>query len=371
MVSDTPAPTGPAPERGALLLANVLVLGVLAFAWALEQRDPECFYRAVQEDGTVEWVSFWAFCLAGVAAALRQRRQTRRLPWFLGGVALFCFFVAMEEISWGQRLLGFQPPAYFLERNYQQEANLHNVVATDLRMLAFSLVIAGYGIALPLLARVPSLGRLLRRLAVVGPPAGLIPTFAASLLTYELYPWDFAGEVVELTVGLGFLFTAVMRAHEFRGEASRGARRPAAAPVAFFAALALVLGLANDALSRRQRSAEHCRRRGTPRARGAGPRRRRPRPRPPRAPRDPLRRAQAPLQSGGGERRRVPGRRRVHGPSGARPSRAARRLPDRPVEHGLLAPLQVRRRRRPPESLPLQLRTQPAAGLRRVGGRRR
>ena len=112
-------------------------------------------------------------------------------------------------------------------------------------------MIAGYGIALPLLAQVPPVGRVLQRLAVVGPPAGLIPAFAASLLTYELYPWDFAGEVVELTVGLGFLFAAVMRAHELRGEARAGVRRSAAAPVALLGALALGLGLASGALGGR------------------------------------------------------------------------------------------------------------------------
>ncbi|MCP5056620.1 MAG: hypothetical protein GY937_07800 [bacterium] len=259
MVDHRPAPKSQAADRAATLLANLLVLGVLAFAWALELRDPEFFYRTVQEDGTVEWVSFWAFFLASgtwALAAWRQRRSTGQLPWFLGGVALFCLFVAMEEISWGQRLLGFQPPAYFLEHNYQQEANLHNVIATDLRMLVFSAVIAGYGIALPLLALAPPVARLLRGLAVVGPPAGLIPIFAVSLVVYEIYPWDFAGEIVELMVGLGFLFAALMRAHEFRDATSPAVRRPATAAVALAGALALGLGLANDALSRRQRSAD-------------------------------------------------------------------------------------------------------------------
>ena len=87
--------------------ANLLLLGFLgAFAW-LEASYPDIYYRSVQEDQALEWASFWSFFIAGgvfVLAAWRQRRTTRSLPWFLAGLALFCVFVAMEEISWGQRV---------------------------------------------------------------------------------------------------------------------------------------------------------------------------------------------------------------------------------------------------------------------------
>ena len=82
---------------------------------------------------------------------------------------MFCFIVAMEEISWGQRLLGYRPPAYFLEYNYQQEFNFHNVVETDYRKLALTLVIAGYGIVLPLAVRFMYLKIWFKRAGIVAP----------------------------------------------------------------------------------------------------------------------------------------------------------------------------------------------------------
>ena len=89
------------------LVANLLLLGFLgAFAW-IEASYPEVYYRSVQEDQALEWASFWSFLVAGgvfAVAAWRQRRTTGALPWFLAGLALFCVFVAMEEISWGQRV---------------------------------------------------------------------------------------------------------------------------------------------------------------------------------------------------------------------------------------------------------------------------
>jgi hypothetical protein len=46
-------------------------------------------------------------------------------------LALFCFAVAMEEISWGQRVLGWRTPEGWTELNFQNETNIHNLTATS------------------------------------------------------------------------------------------------------------------------------------------------------------------------------------------------------------------------------------------------
>lgn len=46
-------------------------------------------------------------------------------------LALFCFGVAMEEISWGQRILDWQSPEGWNELNFQNETNIHNLTATS------------------------------------------------------------------------------------------------------------------------------------------------------------------------------------------------------------------------------------------------
>ena len=142
------------PRRLALL-ANFLLLGLLGtFAW-LEAVYPNAYYRSVQEDQALEWASFWSFFVAGgvfAVAAWRQRRTTGALPWFVAGLALFCVVVAMEEISWGQRVFGHRPPDYFLAENFQQELNHHNIASTDIRLATFRGIIIGYGVVLPLLA---------------------------------------------------------------------------------------------------------------------------------------------------------------------------------------------------------------------------
>ena len=54
----------------------------------------------MQEDGPLEWATVIAFLAAtGLAGFLawKQWRQGARLPWYLVGVAFFCFVVAGEE----------------------------------------------------------------------------------------------------------------------------------------------------------------------------------------------------------------------------------------------------------------------------------
>ena len=242
------------------LVANVLVLGILAYAFVLQAIDPDFYYQSAQEDAYVEWASFWAFVLAAVAFARRAphyRNVSNSFPWFLYGLALFCFVVAMEEISWGQRLFGYRPPVYFLEYNFQQEFNLHNVVDTDYRKLALTLIIAGYGIALPVAAKWSYLKNWFERLGIVVPTTALIPAYASAFLLYVVYPWSHSGEWVELMLGMSFLFSAVLMPRDAGAQdqaitASRfgGGRNTA---IAFVAVIGL--GLLSGVASRAQQQA--------------------------------------------------------------------------------------------------------------------
>jgi hypothetical protein len=169
------------------LLANVLVLMVVAACALLARLDPDLFYSSVQEDEWLEWATVWSLLAASflfVRSAWADWKLRQSLPWFPAGLALFCLWVAMEEISFGQRLLGYRPPAYFLEHNYQQELNLHNVLQQDLRKLGLKVVLLGYGVLLPLLMLPAPSRQLLRRLGVVAPPLALLPIFVGSYIFY-------------------------------------------------------------------------------------------------------------------------------------------------------------------------------------------
>lgn len=164
---------------------------------------PDLYAAAMQEDRAVEWWTMLLFAVAGVA---RLWCAVRHRELFDGLVALFCLFVAGEEISWGQRLLGIVPPAPFLAHNTQQEMNLHNfadVFGKPKWMLAIALF--GYGVVLPAIDR-SRWGRALEKWLGITPPVpALAPWFLACIGLLVWYPLKFTGEWVECLAGLLFL----------------------------------------------------------------------------------------------------------------------------------------------------------------------
>jgi hypothetical protein len=193
---------GRVTRRLVLVLAALIILGALALA----HFAPERYDALMQEDRAVEWATVALFVVAGV---VRSYHAIRTRHVFDALVGLFCLFVAGEEISWGQRLIGYTPPGVFLERNTQQEANLHNfadIFGRPKWMLIMAL--AGYGLLLPALARTTSARRLLDKLGATAPPVAVAPGFLAAIALLTWYPVTFTGEWVELLAGWLFLATA-------------------------------------------------------------------------------------------------------------------------------------------------------------------
>ena len=115
------------PIAGTLWLLPLLVAVIVILA--LIDRP---FYRFItKEDGPLEWSQFSGFVIAGVFALglasifVRSRRMLPFVLYFLLGLG--CLFIAGEEISWAQRLLGVDTPANLAEVNLQGETNVHNV----------------------------------------------------------------------------------------------------------------------------------------------------------------------------------------------------------------------------------------------------
>lgn len=195
--TDAPDPAIPHWLHG---LAVAWIAAMLWFAYAA----PDAYYVAMQEDRATEWATAALFAAAAVAAIHRAGRG-RRLGDLLVGA--FCIVAAGEEISWGQRLLGFTPSELFLANNAQQEANLHNLVEVfGQPKWTLIAVLAAYGIAAPLLVRfVGPLQRLAGRLGFTAPPLTLVPWFCAVIGIMVLYPVRFTGEWAEALAGMLFL----------------------------------------------------------------------------------------------------------------------------------------------------------------------
>lgn len=184
------------------VLFTFWVLGMLGLA----RVQPAIYEALVQEDRLVEWWSVFLFLGAGLIFAVTAWTHRRIGD---GGVALFCFVAAGEEVSWGQRILGFMPSTTFLENNAQQEANLHNLVeAFGQPKWTLIAVLVAYGIATPVLARAPVVRRLAERAGFTIPEPGLALWFAVAVGVLVWYPVRLTGEWVEALAGALFLTAA-------------------------------------------------------------------------------------------------------------------------------------------------------------------
>ena len=156
-LSSTPIPK-------ALIGGMVLILGVVAYGLILIHYDLEAFKVWIREDGLVEWLTFlellamsgYSFVMTAHLGHSEGERVARRVWLFFG---LLFLFGAMEEISWGQRILGIESPEWFLKHNRQFETNLHNLViyGVNLNKVIFGrflgIMVLIYMLALPVLYR--------------------------------------------------------------------------------------------------------------------------------------------------------------------------------------------------------------------------
>lgn len=170
----------------------------------------------MEEDYIGEWITFYAFLLSGFIVVThlwfirKEGLKLFSLSFLIPlAVAVFCFVVAGEEVSWGQRIFAFKPPNIFLENNYQQELNVHNLfkgdglwgIAIESKHLVM-LIAFFYGVLFPLLTRLLSP---LKNLNKFAPDFFLMPFFILVIAMEEIYPISLAGEACEMYLGVIFL----------------------------------------------------------------------------------------------------------------------------------------------------------------------
>jgi hypothetical protein len=111
--------------------ANLTLIPVILAVWLflfLFYFYGDIYNRITLEDRIVEYLSAIFLLLTSLALSgssyLSNHRATRIILLL---AALMFFFVAGEEISWGQRIFGWVTPEIWQKINVQQETNLHNV----------------------------------------------------------------------------------------------------------------------------------------------------------------------------------------------------------------------------------------------------
>ena len=87
------------------------------------------FYFLKKEDGILESLQFFQYFISSLLGLfifykIKKKKSLNSIIWLVLSSA--CFFIAAEEISWGERLTGFSLDA-ITEVSLQGETNLHNL----------------------------------------------------------------------------------------------------------------------------------------------------------------------------------------------------------------------------------------------------
>jgi hypothetical protein len=218
----------------------VLLLGMLiirAYSWWT-------YVALVREDGLCEYLQFVLFLVSGLFSFSISRLSFRN-SWIFPGVIYFIaaftlLIVALEEISWGQRLFGFEVPVYFLEHNTQREISFHNLEGLRRLRHGSYIVIGGMGALLDLLIpkRLTDRNGGIRELLIPGKelaffflPAALIYfyfeyCFGWVLSQHKLWLFSWQDqETAELLLALGiFIFVLLNRLNFKRPELGNSLR---------------------------------------------------------------------------------------------------------------------------------------------------
>ncbi len=189
------------------------------------------------EDGPIEYgtaigLFLSAMVLAWMAVKTARSGGTGRSLWLVLYAVAF-LFGAGEEISWGQRIFGWQTTEFFLEHNRQMETNLHNLafgeeqLAKTLFGRFLTLAILIYLVVLPpLYKRVQIVARVVDAIMLPLPSTRhAVAAVAASVIIGALVDVPRKWEAYEFIFSLitMSIFLAPANAHRFPTAAAKAA----------------------------------------------------------------------------------------------------------------------------------------------------
>lgn len=187
------------------MICGIIFSGIALYHWYF----PVSYNYFLTEDSWVEYGTFACYLTAGLLILLTiMKNPPARRP----GYILLClglFFVAMEEISWGQRLFGVRTPDIIAQRNYQSELSLHNASFFPAEHLFFHAILVWAVILPEISCRFERLGVFLKAVGIPLVSREIYPYFILGFLLKNFKIVIRNAELGEFIIGLAFLLFSV------------------------------------------------------------------------------------------------------------------------------------------------------------------
>ena len=202
------------------LMIALLVMAAALLCTGVFLLSPTLFGELAKEDRPLEWASAcFLFAGSGLFAAqfLSRLRVLRRDDLIstagvalAAGFAILFFLIGMEEISWMQRIVGFETPSDVAKVNWQGEFNLHNM-HTDLSETVYYFGAGLFLMLLPFLREAAPEWRLLRPFSDFIPVRG-VAAVSAPVAIFNYGHWNLVPVQVTVFVTLFVLLAYAVAA---------------------------------------------------------------------------------------------------------------------------------------------------------------
>lgn len=217
-----------------LILSGLLMLILPLIFWITYKVNPGKYIEIAREDNLIEWAGFSFFLISGFLSLILSYRikksQHNVHSWFFILFSLFLIFCAMEEISWGQRVMGIPSTEFFNTHSDQKEINLHNVLQMEYDFKTRKLgawLLLFYVVGMPLMSFFRSVRNFFNRTGIFFPSFVLAPGFITAIVMMLIdRPTGFEEEYGEFLFSLGF-FLFVIIEHFRRTDEENASAHPA------------------------------------------------------------------------------------------------------------------------------------------------
>jgi len=204
----------PLLETGSYTVIATLMAG---FVFYLCYLDPVNYVKLIAEDQWGEYATSVAYGLCSLLLIWLSFQPVPRLQKVMFFViGLGAFFVAGEEISWGQRIFGLPIPELLRQHNFQRELTLHNLDAfVDAfgtgHKTAVRLIVGWLLLSLVVTVGFPRHRDKIQQMGVPLVPVRLFPIFLLGPYFDHSWPVPKSDEITEFFLGIAMAAWALDR----------------------------------------------------------------------------------------------------------------------------------------------------------------
>ena len=196
--------------KGVIFVIPIVLISVVFLIKIVSGIDDAFYKNLTKEDGVIENATVLVYLISFIFSLLiaKQFKSKKILFTLFLILAIGFFFIAFEEISWGQRILDFENPDWF-PKNIQKEISIHNLkVFQDYRATSY-IVVAFMGafswIIFPQINRIINFGKNYEIFLEYAIPSKFLFSYFISVLIYKLTWIVLPGEFVRGSIALNFL----------------------------------------------------------------------------------------------------------------------------------------------------------------------